>query len=118
MSTKLTSLPERYEPGFLASLDRRTDLYKTLSTNYEEVVANLGGKNDLTHIMLSLIERFVFMEAVLQHLENLIVTNPKKTILVNRWIQGVNSLQGLACRIGLEKRINNNPTLKAYLAEA
>jgi hypothetical protein len=116
MSTKLTELPDKFSPGFLAEMDRRTDIFKTLHSNYQEIVQDAGGQPNLAHIMISLIERFVFLEAICQHLEKQIVENPKKTVLVNRWIQAVNSLQGLACRIGLERRVSDTPVLKAYLA--
>jgi hypothetical protein len=115
-STKMITLPERYEPGFLASMDRRTDLYRTLLANYEEIVEDSGGEVALAHTMRALIERFVFLEAMLQRLETQIVLEPKKTgTLVNRWIQGVNTLQGLAGRIGIERRLKKTLTLKTYL---
>ena len=72
---------------------------------------DLGGEDALTHVKAALVERFVFLEAVLQKLEADIATaaNGNPADLLGKWIQGVNSLQGLAQRIGLARTARQSP---------
>jgi hypothetical protein len=120
MARKTTSLPEKFEPGFLAKLDGRTEISRLLHSNYLAIVADLGGESELSHIKLALVERFVFLEAVLCGIESqLAVARAAKAKndveaarkveveLIGRWIQAVNSLTGLAKTLGIERRANN-----------
>ncbi len=98
-------LPSKYERGFLKGLDRRTQIYARLTAIHDEIVDDLGGKDGLSHTKLALIERFVFLEAVIQKME--LDMAKSKTLNgeeLNRWIQGLNSMTGLAKTIGLERR--------------
>ena len=98
------TLPAKFEPGFPRDFDRRTEIYQRLNTTYETIVDDAGGADQLSHTRLALVERFVFLEATLQTWEREIATDPKAAEhLVSRWIQAVNSLQGLAKAIGLER---------------
>lgn len=109
------TLPERYEVGFLREFDRRTELYQRLSTIYETILEDVGGAESVAHTRLALIERFVFLEAVLQELEQEIAKNPKASEeKLSRWIQGLNSLTGLAKTIGLDRKVKT-VNLKAYV---
>lgn len=113
---KRSTLPARYEPGFLEEMDRRTEIYKKLREAYDEVVEDAGGELNLTHAKLCLCERFVFLEACLQTWETMIATNPAGTEqLLSRWIQGLNCLSGLAKTIGIERKAKKASDLKAYL---
>lgn len=115
---KRLKLPAKYEPGFLGELDQRSLVYRELRNAYNEIVSDAGGEDDLTHAQLSLIERFVFLEAVLRTWENEIATKPKESDhLVGKWTQGVNALQGLAKVIGLKRQIKKAVSLKSYLEE-
>ena len=117
-SRKLTRLPEKYEPGFLREMDRRTELHKRLSERYETIVMDAGGMESIAVVKLSLIERFVFLEAMLQTWEARIVESPKaEEALASRWTQAINTLQGLAQKIGLERLAPRTVDLKTYLKE-
>ena len=114
--TKLTGLPPRFEPGFLRNMDRRLALSQRLSAVYETIVDDLGGQDTLSHTKLALVERFVFLEAVLQTWEEKIATDPKEAEpLMGKWIQAVNSLQGLARYIGLDRAERPMVNLRAYV---
>lgn len=122
MATKTKSkscdLPKKYTPGFIADLDRRSIVYKQLRASYNEVVAEAGGKDSLTHTKRALIERFVFLEACLQSWEHEIATNPKvPDSLLSRWVQASNSLIGLAKVIGLNRTPRKAANLKQYMKE-
>ncbi|MBA4411588.1 MAG: hypothetical protein C0397_19495 [Odoribacter sp.] len=115
---KFQKPPKRYEQNFLARLDGRTENYKTLVSAYNNVMSDLGGEDNLSHVQHSLVERFVFLEFVMKHLEKRIVQNPKKReVILSRWIQGLNSLSGLARTIGLERRAKKIQSLQTYVRE-
>src|SRR5258708_7019085 len=46
-SHKAQQLPCKFQAGFLSSLDKRTDLAKALRTNYDAVIADVGGIVDV-----------------------------------------------------------------------
>lgn len=114
-------LPAKYEPGWLAKLDGRTELAKQLRQSYVAVVDDLGGASEIGHIRHSLIERFVFMEAVLLGIEGQLAQvrtatderEARKTEaeLIGRWISAVNSMQGLAKVLGIERKNTAQPWL-------
>jgi hypothetical protein len=113
-----SDLPEKFEPGFLREFDQRTALFQRLNGIYQEIIEDVGGIASITHLKLAMIERFVFLEATLQRWEQDIAKNPDETaLLVSRWVQAVNSLQGLAKTIGIERRARPAGDLRAYLED-
>lgn len=103
---KSPDIPAKFEPGFISKLDGRTDIAKALRRNYEEIVTDIGELNEISHVKRSLIERFCWLEALLQTLEHEMATGQiDKTEAIGRWIQAVNSLSGLAKVLGVEKKI-------------
>jgi hypothetical protein len=114
---KRSTLPDRYVPGFLEELDRRSQIYKALRKARDEIVDDLGGEDNISHATLALVERFTFLEACLQTWEVMIAERPKDAdSLIGRWIQGCNALQGLAKAIGIGRK-KKAGDLKAYLKE-
>jgi hypothetical protein len=113
---KTKTLPVKYVPGFLRELDRRTDVSRRLREAFDEICDDLGGQPQLSRTRLSLIERFVWLEEILQGIEQQIATRPKNSgELLSRWIQGLNSLQGLAGKIGLQRDAKRTLTLQSYV---
>lgn len=113
-----SDLPEKYEAGFLREFDQRTALFQRLNGVYQTIIEDAGGIESLTHIKVALIERFVFLEATLQRWEQEIAKEPAKNEqLVSRWIAAVNSLQGLARALGLERAPKPVGNLRAYLED-
>ena len=113
---KLMTLPPRYENGFIEDLDKRTHVFVSLNTAFVEVIADMGGKEGLSHVQVCLAERFVFLKFVLRGIEADIVKNRKKSAeLLGKWIQGLNSLNGLAKTVGLERRARQVVNLKEYV---
>ncbi len=116
--TRLRELPERYSPGFIQCIDRRTDLFRRLQGAYDNIVDDCGGEDALSRVQLSLIERFVFLEAIIQTWEVQITTDPiKHDQLLSRWIQAVNALQGLCRAFGLHRVQRRVIDLQTYLQE-
>jgi hypothetical protein len=109
---KNPGLPSRYKAGFLNRLDRRTEVAKALQTNFDAIADDLGGRGELSHVKSSLVERFVFLEATLNRLENEMAMNPKDMgDAVGKWIQAVNALTGLAKVLGIDRKFSNAPWL-------
>lgn len=116
--TKLMKLPHKYVPGFIKEFDKRTVLYDLLSTSYGEVVRDLGGADNLSHIQITLVERWVFMLLWLRMLENKILTNPKKSVkYVGKWVQGINTFMGLSKTLGLERQAHKVVSLQSYIED-
>ncbi|GEM_PF-1203103 len=112
VSTKPMTLPVKFKPGFLGEMDRRTELAKTLTANYQAIVADVGGPTEVGHVKAALIERFVWLEAIVQTLEHEMATGQiEKAEHLGRWIQAVNSLSGLAKALGVERKLAERPWL-------
>ncbi len=102
---KPTTLPAKFKAGFLAELDKRTELAKALRANYESIVTDIGGPEDVGHVKSAMVERFVWLEAVLQTLENEMASGASdKAGVLGKWIQATNSLTGLARLLGIERK--------------
>ncbi len=115
---KRSDIPPKFEAGFLKTMDRRTIVYEQLNGAYQAIVEDAGGFGNLSHIKLVLIEKFIFLALTMQRWETKIVEHPTKDPdLLSRWIQGLNSLQGLARHIGLNPVKVKSGGLKAYLEE-
>jgi hypothetical protein len=116
---KLKSLPAKYKAGFLREMDLRTELAQRLNDAYTEIIDDLGGGNALTHVKSAMVERFVFLESVVQGLEAQIANKPQEAdALMGRWVQSVNALIGLAKTVGLERRLRKATDLRAYIEAA
>lgn len=114
---KRQQLPAKYEPGFLREMDLRTGLAQRLHENFNAICDDAGGAADLAHTKLAMIERFVFLEAMLATMEQQIADGADNaTELLGKWVQGINAMQGLAKLIGLERQARR-ADLKAYMAE-
>lgn len=104
------TLPEKFKVGFLATLDGRTDLAKALRANHDAIVADIGGAVEIGHVKSALIERFVWLEAILQTIESEMAQGQiGKAEALGRWIQAVNSLAGLAKVLGVERKARSMP---------
>jgi hypothetical protein len=107
-SHKPQTLPATFKAGFLASLDKRTDLAKALRQNYDDIVKDIGGADEVGHVKAALIERFCWLETILQSIEHEMVSGEtSRTEAIGRWIQAVNSLSGLAKVLGVERKTSN-----------
>ena len=122
---KPAALPKRYTPGFLAKLDRRTEIAKALEGVFDAVVSDLGGAEGLSQVQLGLVEQWVFLYGTLGGMQNELATlrssnadpeaaRKREAELFGRVTQSVNTLVGLSRLLGLERK---TPTidLKGYL---
>ena len=101
-------LPDAFKPGFLSALDGRCDLSRTLRANYQAIVDDIG--DDCSHIKSSLVERYCWLECVLQTLEvEMAQGKQDKGECLGKWIQGCNALLGLSKTLGIERRSSSQP---------
>jgi len=111
-NTKPSTLPAKFRSGFLAEMDKRTELARALRDNYAAIVDDIGGPSEVGHVKASLIERFCWLEAVLQTLEHEMATGQiEKSEALGKWIQAVNSLSGLAKVLGVDRKLASRPWL-------
>jgi len=106
------ALPKLFQPGFIDELDCRTLMARALRQRFESIAADLGGIDALSTIKASLIERFVFLEAVLLRMEAALAnTDDAKASaeVVARWVQSVNAYQGLAKVLGVNTLAKDDP---------
>lgn len=113
---KKTTLPIKYERGFLSKMDGRTTIAQELKSAYAEITDDLGGVDTLSHVKRALAEKFCWLEAILRGVELQIAESDKTEAaeLLGRWIQGLNSLTGLAKTLGL-KRETRKVDLRSYV---
>jgi len=115
---KADTLPAKNTPGFLQDIDGRTKIYELLREAHSEILQDLGGEDNLSHVQRCLVERFTFLEFTLRSIEQKIASNPKESAeMLSRWIQGLNTLSGLAKTIGLGRKGKKVASLQTYIRE-
>lgn len=107
---KPENLPVKFQAGFLSTLDGRTELARALRANRQAIVEDIGGEADLSHIKSALVERFVWLEGILQTIEHEMASGRiDKSEALGRWIQGLNAMSGLAKALGVERKAAARP---------
>lgn len=105
--------PDRFSTGFLDEMDKRTVVYQTLAARKAALTNDLG--DDVSYIRMSLVERFIWLEAHIETLEAELATGKlERAEGMSKWIFAVNCLSGVAAKLGLERR-KPRMDLKAYL---
>jgi hypothetical protein len=114
---KVQELPKsgtpKVAPGFLDTLDARTNLAKELRKRWHSITQDLGGEDELSHFQKALVERAVFLEGMLQDMEMEIVKARElggATVaaeLMGRWGSATNTFISLCARLGLERQAKN-----------
>lgn len=114
-ANRRAEIPAQYEAGWLDQLDGRRNLSKQMRTRFDEVCTDLGGRDALSYMQRSLVERALWLEYWLAHQERELAKGADFD--VSRWIQAANSLQGIYSRLGLERRARDVPSLQDYLRQ-
>lgn len=109
---KTSAVPMQYKEGFLSSLRSNSELAKALREDYDEIVNDLGGPDELSCLKRKLIEKAVWLDAILQTIQNDLASGEiSKTEAIGRWIQAINALQGLAKTLGIDRQAKVLPWL-------
>jgi hypothetical protein len=110
----LATIPDKYEPGFVERLDRRTNIAKAILGRIEGIESDLGGANDLSHARRSLVRRVVWLEAIIEHSEQRLAAGVG--IDLGGHTQAINSLLGLYRLLGLDRRARPVRTLREVMS--
>lgn len=114
--TKLKLLPSDYTPGVIRRLDRRTQLGQRIYDHFSAIIADLGGFRVVSHTKIALVERFVFMIAVMEQHEDAMLRDRKVSEEQGaKFTQMANAIVGLSRLIGLEKSKTAVGDLETYL---
>ena len=108
------TLPGTYDPNWLQGVDKRTSIGRQLVARYASLVADLGGESQLSYIQKSLCTRYLWLEYRVSQMEQA-MGDGKADFDQGQWTQAVNSLQGLASKLGL-KLVKREVSLSQYLA--
>jgi hypothetical protein len=115
MQTKSRSIPNAYTPNWLEGLDGRTALAQEMRRRYDAFVSDLGGDSALSYAQRSLVTRALWLELHLQQQEEALANG--QDFDSGKWVQAVNSLQGVLKSLGLKRVTKDVKDLSAYLAE-
>jgi hypothetical protein len=112
---KLQELPRKFDVGFLDKMDARKTLARLMRDGFDELSEDLGGKDNMSYVKASLVERFIYLEAILSKIEiQMFESDSKFDNLFSRWTMATNTFLGLARTLGLE-RVEQVQELEAYV---
>lgn len=106
-ATKLPGPPERQTASWLSRLDGRLAIAQEMRRRYQALVDDLGGEGQLSYMQRSLIERALWLEYWLAEQERALAEG--RDFDVGKWVQAVNSLQGLYSRLGIGSATSSSP---------
>lgn len=119
INTKLMTLPAKYKVGFLRELDKRTESYKLLNAAYQEIVDDVGGAEQLSHVQRCLIERFCFAECLIRRLEYKMTKRSKRfPEQLASFEKILNSIIRLSSSLGLKRKKKQVVSLSSYVKDA
>ena len=112
---KNSTVPSRFENGWLDELDSRTAIAKEMRDRYTELTDDLGGLERLSYQQRSLAERSLWLEFWLSSQERLLADGGEFD--VGKWVQACNGLQGIYAKLGLD-RITKKVNLSEIMARS
>jgi hypothetical protein len=62
MAKKKSTVPEKFEQGFLETLDGRTEIAQAMRERFRAITNDLGGADRLSYVQRSLVERALWLE--------------------------------------------------------
>jgi len=109
----LTTVPEKFDPGFVEKMDRRFALSRVVHERIAGLEAHLGGSECLSYVERSLVRRTVWMELITETYEQRFAEGRETDI--GALTQLVNALKGLYKDLGLKPVTRPGPDLQSYL---
>jgi hypothetical protein len=103
------------KPQLLTSevLDKRSNAFKLFNRLTADIEADLGGRDQLSTIELTLIEAYVGAAVALQHLNTQLALG--QPIDLSQHAQAVSAMVRVASRLGLQRRMKPVETLQEFL---
>lgn len=112
LGSKPTEVPLRFGERFLADMDGRSEVARTLRDRLQALVSDLGGLSSLSYQEVSLCRRLIHLERLVEQKELRLAQGGK--LDENLYFNSINSLSGLLSKIGLKRRVKIL-ALKDYL---
>lgn len=110
---KLRTVPAKFEPNFLRTLDLRYGPALAAKKTYDELVGALGGEDNLSPQRRLLIERATWTSIILAKHEVDFATSGK--VNMSDYTQATHALVSLFKTLGLNRVPVNVPSLREYL---
>ncbi|OYP36442.1 hypothetical protein CGZ80_09065 [Rhodopirellula sp. MGV] len=110
---KPATLPERFEPKFIETLDQRQAVVRLIRRNVERLLEDVGVDSFQQEILA---RRAVFIAVQLETMEANALDG--KPIDLGTYTQGVNALSGLLAKLGLKRAMRKTTDLSSYLQES
>jgi hypothetical protein len=111
MKTKRASIPQKFEPGFIAALDGRTGIAQEMRERFTELTRDLGGADRLSYQQRSLCERALWLEHWIREQEAALARGDHAAFDVGRYTQASNAIQGLYAKLGLQRVAKQAPSV-------
>jgi hypothetical protein len=111
MAKKKSTIPDKFEQGFLETLDGRTGIAQAMRERYQAMTDDLGGAERLSYAQRSLVERALWLEYWCAHQERNLAAGKNEAFDVGKWTQAANSLQGIYSKLGLQRVAKTAPGL-------
>lgn len=96
------TLPEKYRPGFVDEMDRRTVMGRAVHDRIAQMESDLGGADTLSHARRSLVRRAVFLELAIEGQEFGFAEG--HGVDVGAYTQAMNSYLGVVRLLGIDRR--------------
>jgi hypothetical protein len=111
---KPITVPASYRRGFMADLDNRFRLPRVLIARRDAYVEDHGGTESLSRAQGCLIDRAVYLEALINEMESVHASGGGIEHAV--YGQTVNTLLGVLKALGLKRAAKAVPSLREYIA--
>ena len=112
-NTKLIDVPVKYNTDFMAEMDGRVEVARTLRERLAAYYSDLGGQANLSRMEQSICKRIVHVERWAEKTE--LTMAHGGTVDIHAYFVSVNVLSGLLSKIGLRRRAKLLPSLNDYL---
>lgn len=112
---KLKTACETFDSNWLSELDGRTSIAGVMRQRFQAFSDDLGGVSRLSYQQKSLVERCLWLEYWLVQQEQLLASGGDFD--VGKWVQAVNSLQGILSKLGLVRVPKDIGDLAEFLAQ-
>src|SRR5262245_61076927 len=113
-SVKETEVAPHYRESFLADLDGRVRIARTLVHRWRDFTGDLGGVANLSYQEQSLCKRAVHLERLIEKKESTLAHGG--TVDVNAYLAALNTLSSLLGKLGLRRRAKQVPSLSDYVS--
>ena len=113
---KPTEIQNRYEAGFLDSMDGRAEVTRTLRQRLGELTSDLGGPAGLSYQERSIVRRIIHIERLIEKDELSMAHNG--AVDKHAHFAAINTLTSLFSKIGMKRRAKQIHSLSAVLNAA